>query len=1354
MTADVLSARRYRHPALGGPAVRLTADTLGSAEDVTMQFFGFELENVEAVGTTTRAALGFPAWALVNDPARAHHALALVKDLQRVGKLAVVRPGAAKTELIRIGDRLGRSVPHFLPSFYEQAARDYLLHGHTSYAATMFGKAREAERVHALPVDAERQRSAFLEFSLVRAVTAKDLSAYAADLMSRRAAVEAYEEFWALCLQWIRTGLTPYAGIAADLRRLATAAGVAEAQDALLREIVVSPAVDRVSFGFWRSSRAAVVSLARRDPEFRGKLLSFVPSCDGEVAEFWLELLTSAGAIELLEGKAETARWLSDFVTAVSIWRPAYACVPLRELIVSLAPRLVDEVDIFRRRQDDLDLIDLCVEHGVPLGNLPREFVISGLGERDLTALAADERCRPALLAAVADHLPGKEGMARLGRLVTVPGLRRAVADWLTEVSEAIATGRIAATEQKLRSLSGVRTPEAFRLAPAAAARIGNADLAELLARTLRAGLLDEFGWPALESAVEKLLDGDQPEDGVAGAVSVVGEGWPALVLRRGERLLVVDPDGVQLEHTLRVPADYVTASYVDGQLLVCWIAGEKRLAYWSDRPAEIFEPAGNFHVTRYDGLPPASLPVLGGRFIGGGVLRVGDRTVPARLRAHGDGTTFWGVERQNYRWTWRPAGLPSFLSGPGVDLERSAMRTGVPTGSPLGAVDGTYGWRLSRQADRTWLGEGIDGRRIAVDSENHVPLAAIHLPGRDDPAAVVACAESHLELFDFAGLVSKVPHRTYRPAMARGTLLLPPLDWWHFLRVRDETGSRVLREITTDTARRLLAADRPEDEIRALGVRHPGLVAGVAGMVRYTASFRSTLAEFRDIAGKVAAAKPIRVRPELTVGQLDDALHWGLRWNRGLPSGPDRILPLIDQLGELAEHTRTGNWPQRYELGDATSYDWVEPLLSPGVLAWRAALSTTRAETRDVLVTLLTALAVNGLTEQGSHWRLAEVTVAERNPNRWMRVQRVQGGFGVLLGFERTYQRGDCIALQFSVQADQFRLPSGWTMDAVHPLDGVFDLSRIETFCRALNENGPMPWLPAAVAELASQTGLSVAEAGYLLAGALDARSSADMLSPEIRDLLGLTANQATMAKRSLRWLPERDVNAILQAAIPADPSRLWTDGPDIASAAAEWNRRLGRRTPVDDDLLAEVTRMMTPRDGAGALAAALSPAVRRLREPDPDDLRDVLRLLAYRLPDPGYSQVPPADLVEQAMVRLRIDADAATFYLQLLALPDPTDANVLRWNGWKAARLRKAGAVLLDAGLVSRARRARAGRSLFLPGGWLDLRNPRRPVEEWKKSLLAADGLPVGSVRECFRLAWQRIEDGDLPAYEELDR
>jgi hypothetical protein len=140
----------------------------------------------------------------------------------------------------------------------------------------------------------------------------------------------------------------------------------------------------------------------------------------------------------------------------------------------------------------------------------------------------------------------------------------------------------------------------------------------------------------------------------------------------------------------------------------------------------------------------------------------------------------------------------------------------------------------------------------------------------------------------------------------------------------------------------------------------------------------------------------------------------------------------------------------------------------------------------------------------------------------------------------------------------------------------------------------------------------------------------------------------------------------------------------------------------------------------------------------------------------DPSVS-VP--DLVDEAAGTHGLSTGAAAYYLQLLALPDPTDKRVLEWNGWSAATLRAARTALAATDLVVEARRERAGRSLFLPGGWLPLKAPNLPVEAWKQGLgLRLEGGPSGRVLvtvpvpDLFRTAWARVAGGDPPRYQSL--
>ena len=57
-------------------------------------------------------------------------------------------------------------------------------------------------------------------------------------------------------------------------------------------------------------------------------------------------------------------------------------------------------------------------------------------------------------------------------------------------------------------------------------------------------------------------------------------------------------------------------------------------------------------------------------------------------------------------------------------------------------------------------------------------------------------------------------------------------------------------------------------------------------------------------------------------------------------------------------------------------------------------------------------------------------------------------------------------------------------------------------------------------------------------------------------------------------------------------------------------------------------------------------------------------------------------------------------------------TAKNLALWNGWTPKQLAAANAELVEAELVLEAKRERAGRGHFLPGGWEALKAPHTPL------------------------------------------
>ncbi|MFH8531790.1 hypothetical protein ACH4GE_25620 [Streptomyces tendae] len=920
--ADILTVRTYTHAALGERSVvRLVPGTLGEAEDLALDFLGLVRDpQTPEVGQVKRETLGFPAWALVNDPANGHHALALVKDVERLARQAKSRPGTAKEGFEQLGDRLGRAVPHFLPTFYEQAARIFLQFDNTTYAAAFFGKAREAERVHALAVDEQRQRAVFLEFAFAGALTVKALKQHVKDLAARLDAAEAWAQFRQLAVERCAAGMPPYASLPQDARVLIKAAGLprVEAECDLVADLVASPAAVRAPASFWTAYRATLAVLAEQRPAVRERLLEIMPAgLDDGVKndEFWLDLLAECGADRLLTGEdgataagrgttgaghgataaghdattegaaaagVDAADWLSRW--AAHRKRGATVCdssPATLGLVARMAPGLRAggrPVDLFTGRRHmgvDISLLDLCAAQGIPLA-LPAPDADVHLGldrwvrdghpeRRDLAAVAADLRLRPLLLRAVGAAGNERRSSWVLDHLADHPVLSGVLREWLDgavgELADAVG---LPGAHEALNRLSAFRSV-APRVNPEAVARAAGYAAAPLLGRTLRAGILDELGWPALDEAL-LLLDAETRARKGNGpgtnrdrdTALIVNEAWPCLILSRGPKAVVVGPDRILLEHDLRLPTDLdrwqrPQFRYTDGELLVVWWQDGKQRGYWSSRPSEVLTLTGEqiSHWWRNDDVAP-SIPLPdGGRATGGRTLHAGDTVLPASRPVIGDGTSYWRQGRQGRRHVWLEydpatgshsrASLPAFLrSGIGDDAtllqdrcEVLPMQPGLEQ-SPFGTDGAVLGrWvRADEAAGETLTTAGTpDGRTVTLRSsrrdERVTPLGALRLPGGAAP--VVARTRRQIALFapddcSDAGVLGRVTPNERGGEFAAGTPFVPPVSCWHALRPRDERASAVLRAFTDEEA-----ADLLREAGRALAERQAQVSAAKA---------------------------------------------------------------------------------------------------------------------------------------------------------------------------------------------------------------------------------------------------------------------------------------------------------------------------------------------------------------------------------------------------------------------------------------------------------------------------------------------------------------------------------------------
>jgi hypothetical protein len=1214
--ADPVTARRYRHPALGDrPVVRLAAEPLAPAEDLALGLAGFELDAVsEPVALVRRRALGFPGWVLLHHPGDAEYALAVVDAMASLARLARSKPGAAKDGYEAIAGRLARAVPHVLPTYFEEAGRAFIDAGSTSQAGVMFGKAREAERAYALEVDEERRLAVFVEFALAGALTARSLADYARQLSESGDPSAAYATFRRLCVERTRAGVAPWSEMATQLRRLGSAAGLdldAEERD-LLAELLEAPALARAPIGFWRAYRRPLLDLARGSATVRRVMLELQPRVAG-IHDWWLGLLDSAGALDALTAPAASvapeaaprggaAAWLARMVVAsTSDWRAPGVPDALFALLPRMARRLrADGTPVRLAGRDDwhtdLDLLDLALELQVPVEppgletnlHLTRWLNRPEPRRRDLDQVASDPAWGPLLLEALDDDL----GRIPAGRVLAGGHLRRGFSTWLDRMAERIDRGGLADLVDELGRLGKVLDPDALDVNPAARDRILGADAGRSLARTLRGGCLDELGWPALERA----------RAGLGASVTASGS-WPNLVVSDGVRAIVVGPDEVLLEHDLRTGPNpglrQLSFLYTGGQLLVCWwMPGVGRRAYWSGRPAEVFDPRG-LQTASWSAPMALSLELEdGSRTSGGRAVRPGDTVggIPNHLVA--DRARCWTLVDGRFHEldpsTGRTgrASAPAFLAAAGGALvAASSWLAPLPPdvrAGPLGSRDGLVGVRVRRLDDGRYEAEGTDGRRAAGPMPEP-PVALVTFPGDAAPRPV-SLTWQRLQVWDPTGRFRLLRATTFErgPDLARATPLVPPPPYWIALRPRDPAGSAALRGISDEVARALVAAAEPAEAVARLlpAIEHPDLRRSVAAQAEVAADAQRKL----------------------------DKLLAGLRSTVPAPSGPpdSALLPAfapfrtgppfhgvapgstaVRQLAMVERFMETGELPAQFV---SSPLQWALLAGRVGAIAYRAASPTTDPDERGALLAWLERWAGSVFARHPDRFRVVQAIegpASTLTPVTWIRHRGGHRWFisPALAAYQEPTRR---VVLE-RAHHGRFDVPPDMMVEWERPGAGSWETpERLHRLVALVRERGPLPWVPERVADLSRATGLTRAESALLLAGLPFGNGwPRGFLPAGTRRALGLKTSEAATAWDRLNGLPVRDRIDLVAAAMPDDPADLWEPDDDPASRiAATWLRAFGRRPDVDDALAAAARSALRLNRPAESLAGFADPA------------------------------------------------------------------------------------------------------------------------------------------------------------------
>lgn len=1279
-----LTARSYRHPGLDDRiVVRLTPGELGAAEDAAAGFLGLVLDGEPAeVGLGLRQSLGFPEWVLVHHPEDGHQALALLPELERAAKQVKSRPKAALQTYQGIADRLAAALPHFLPTYFEQVGRAFLAEENATYASQMFTKARRAESAHGLELDEDRLDEVFLEFALAGALPAKALVDYGKALSARVPATEALQRYTRLCSRRTAGGLTPSAQLATELRRLAKAAGAdaAAVEREYLAGLLTLPATLRAPEGWWKNHRAAIVELLRTDPELRRALLAVMPSGDDAgLPGLWLAILTEGGAIEAFHDDAPddadadavrpedgAAGWLRRFQVMRSGWRARGRMPELYALVERCAGRLRSELTAAGETltvEGDLDLLDLLLALGIPVADpgehmsLPLEAWGEDEGQRDLVALEADPRFRRAFARGTGSFGNDDSTRRAIKKLIAAAGGRVLLTEWVAEVAREFGATGLPGLPEAMQRLSWL-PGEALALAEAEVRAAAQTDLAPVLVRTLRAGLLDEFSWPAWEQATKELIGPKDIEN------LVVADAWPYLIVGGPTQVRVLGPEGTVLTHDLRIPGKDANGDpgyhYVDGELLVHWHsrAADGRLrGYWHQAPDQVIDIERSGYDTRslrmyYNGPGRLlrSLPLPdGGRTTGHTPVHRGDSAVPEDSAVLSDGVSYWawwsGPDDDTWDWhEFDPAtgergrrSKPAFLA--------DALRT-APAGSefasgwvtPAGSAEpgptdrpvaGLVGFRAVRLPDGSLRGEDLSGVTVTLPPGTESVMRAILFPGDDDARALVSDGSYGIKLLDTEGVeVANAKTDGRAGAYAKGTLILPPTTFWQYLRPRDPQGSLALRRIDLDTAAELLTAGAVDPELNPDEAK-----AARRARIRELLPDVTDDALFRGIAGIMRQAAKHKAELEKVARRLEHTLEHGAEQAEAGLTGPgdDVVSAALGGLAYLGYYSRWYTDPLLFGVLQALGRELRDqprperPLRShldtpvlPTTQIWRAALDTAPAaalrsvspfvepEHRAALRELLAELEALGLAEPEakSTWRRFTGNVvrselgAGDHRESWLGLLSLDGG-----GFAAFLEAGwDSPHLEFSGlmhdPTGRFELPAPYRVKTLTPAMSDREPGWLAGFrTEAAGRDDVAPWFESAAEEFAELTGVTSATARLVVAGLprFD-RDERSFLPREVCSALGVKSTEAAVARDRLKALGFPAAIELVSALLPADPARLWTHGPDVAAAAEVWNRLVGRRMAVPEALSAEARRAVRADwDVLDALPALLDPAAAR---------------------------------------------------------------------------------------------------------------------------------------------------------------
>lgn len=1460
----------------GRPIVRLVAEELVTAEELTLGALGVSSECSREVGAVVQRAVGFPAWPIMHDPDNARHALNLVGDLEWARKSARNRPKQVKERFDALTTELTASAPHFVPTLLEELSRIFYEADSDKLARQYFSKAREIERSYDIPVDPDRHQAVFLEFAIAGVVSARDMTIETTAALQRFAdPKDAYEYLFTVNLERVRAGVEPYAYLVRDLRKAGKAAGIAAAEvdNRIIDAFMELKATYHAPAGFWKAIRRSLVPRAAEVPAVAAFLLATKPA--SFTLEQYFELLNAAEAlVKLRQDRPKHAAWLIDVINRYSVHGGDEASLVLSEVNLA-ADALQDRTITAALRWLPLSVLDALLEYGVHFHTVGGTHYYShpcwdtwlgseyAADRRPLAFLAKHPTFRRDLLndltpKAIATHVdvflanePAFEIV--LERLDEYIEQRSREAGSIPRIGSFLDSVATELSDPKLRAAAGGRIEQLLDF-----------DAAESLQLAIRSGTLAEYTWPTYEQALARVRERSGTND------VRVFESYPAVAVASGSFVEVIDGEKVLYSGELPVTHSRVSsARFVDGDVVVTYMPQYtyRTQVIWLDGGAPKVVDYINGSLQRY------SLPVAQGRLTAHGLITPGDVSFGSDagsvLASDATGAPSVGVryEWSMHRWDghqrypWTLEGIKPLAELLGLDrfgfdastyfesakfaINSCVVIPAQPTtqDSPFGQLDGVHislavldggkckifsalgnfevgdacGFVVRRPGGGFWLGSADGSSRLA-DIDSGLPVAV----------ATVAGVKADVEYLPEAG--------------------------WHQLQPRDVKASAVMRAYTRQQAERVLAAlqttsaDADVRDVLAqqLGTTDPSVIEPVVSIAetvhQYTSRFEKMLAEsIQPVLGIPGQPGNTLVTTE-ALAALKDFADFGYSYT------PQSVSEIALAIGALRDGGTDTEVFEKY----SNQLGWLrlsgqERFLLALVGSPMFAEVYGEQVLRDLIFFLRRCVELGVLAAGRRYVELQPLedcvvskreVIAELHDCNVLAFTDVWGStstWHVVKAWVPATRRSKFGALSVMNKGKDFSL------DAPAFLAGLDAIEEQLTGRRLRVET---------LSKLAQHTPLTPEGVMYMFTGMFGLRTwNTSFLSAEQREVYGWKATTATAARIQVRAFDEH-LRGVLSAAVPQDNVADYIHhGPDADAVLNYWKQMYG---PVELSLTnkeyttlnsqvewsgSTLFRMITGEASAlgngeslsawqreellgwlltlaeqrslddptrpllaqrlawlrglaernlGQMAADAREKLvtvdfgsefeklpnarqadfqaRLLAEGHFDALIDDLREVYARPGDPHDPAVSAPEIVDAVAKHHEVTFDAARYYLQLLALMRPTDANIRLWNGWRKKDIDRASEELVARGLIEQATRSGAGRSRFLPGGWLRGISGSKPVEVWKAPLYllwqdsAVRPIVTGApalvpLAKLFAQAWDRCVTGDAPGYQELE-